>query len=158
MKPKRKSPAKRIERATVPTAPTPLAATSESDASALEYYNNYAEYSKTLRAWLVAYGIGGPILFLTNSGVAETLSKSQDKAKVICLFLLGVSLQVLLAFINKWCAWHMYAGENDSSYTGLLRYRFWLGINSLSILDFFLDAVSIAVFVWATWLVLMAFI
>lgn len=32
----------------------------------LEHFNNYADYSRTLRAWLVAYGIGGPVLFVTN--------------------------------------------------------------------------------------------
>jgi hypothetical protein len=152
-------PAKRIGRvtgtATLPVAPGTSIATSE---TVLEYYNNYAEYSKTLRAWLVAYGVGGPILFLTNTTISEKLAASPEKAKIVCLFLLGVSLQVALAFVNKWCAWHLYAGEYDQSYRRLLRYRFWAAINKLSILDLALDAASIGAFVWATWLVLMVFI
>lgn len=155
----RSKPAKRIGRVTgtarLPVAPDASAPTGD---TVLEYYNNYAEYSKTLRAWLVAYGIGGPILFLTNTSISEKLSTSPDRAKIVCLFLLGVSLQVTLAFINKWCAWHLYAGENELRYRSTLRYRFWASINELSILDLALDAVSIGAFVWSTWLVLMVFI
>ncbi len=30
------------------------------------YYKVYEEYSKTLRTWFVAYGIGAPVLVLNN--------------------------------------------------------------------------------------------
>jgi hypothetical protein len=29
-------------------------------------FQAYAEYNKTLRTWFVAFGIGGPALFLVN--------------------------------------------------------------------------------------------
>lgn len=39
-------------------------------------FQNYADYSKTLRAWLVAYGIGGPVLFRGQKG-SGSFSKRQ---------------------------------------------------------------------------------
>ena len=41
------------------------------EASGGGHFENYAEYAKTLRSWLVAYGIGGPVLFLTNKDAPE---------------------------------------------------------------------------------------
>lgn len=43
--------------------------------NAEHYFQAYAEYSKVLRTWLVAYGIGAPVLLLTN----EPLAKSRQR-------------------------------------------------------------------------------
>ena len=45
-----------------------------------EYLNAYAEHSKTLRTWLVAYGIGAPVLLdgsqpLTDDQVYEVAGR-----------------------------------------------------------------------------------
>ena len=50
------------------------------------HFQNYSDYSRTLRAWLVAYGIGGPVLFLTNDKVATRVAESGHANKVVTYF------------------------------------------------------------------------
>ncbi len=123
-----------------------------------EHFQNYADYSKTLRAWLVAYGIGGPVLFLTNEKVSTKVASSGHAHSIIFAFLFGVALQIILSLINKWGAWHMYVGAGDHIYQLRWRYRAWGFVNEQSWLDFAIDVASIAAFVWATWLVLNVFL
>lgn len=122
------------------------------------HFQNYSDYSKTLRAWLVAYGIGGPVLFLTNEKLTLQVAGSGYAKQIIFAFLLGVVLQIALSLINKWGAWHMYAGAGDPSYQRSWRYRLWSFINGLSWLDFWLDVLSLVAFFWATWRVLNIFL
>lgn len=52
-----------------------------SDSSA-ELYAVYEEHSKTLRTWLVAYGIGAPVLFITNDKVWKAIASSGSAEEV----------------------------------------------------------------------------
>jgi len=122
------------------------------------HFQNYVDYSRTLRAWLVAYGIGGPVLFLTNDNLAQKVSSSCYTNQIIILFLSGVCLQIVLSLINKWCAWHMYKGAGDLDYQKTRRYRFWGFFNAQSWIDFWIDLISITAFIFATWLVLNVFL
>lgn len=122
------------------------------------HFSNYSEYSKALRSWLVAYGIGGPVLFLTNEAVSQKLINNQNSKWIIFLFLSGVVLQVLLAFINKWAARHLYKGEIDQDHENTCIYRTWLCINNQSWIDFAFDLLSLCFFAIATGIVLNIFI
>jgi|SRR5579859_2315950 len=122
------------------------------------HFDNYSDYSRTLRAWLVAYGIGGPVLFVSNKELAAKVGTSAHAEEIIIAFLLGVALQIALALINKWSAWHMYAGAGDPDYQRSWRYHFWGFINDQSWVDFWIDVLSIAAFIWATALVLRIFL
>lgn len=69
----------------------------------------YSEYNKTLRSWLVAYGIAVPALFVTSKDAKEFLLQSCNFKFIIITFLFGVFAQILISFINKfvsWCAYH----------------------------------------------------
>lgn len=122
------------------------------------HFANYADYSRTLRAWLVAYGIGGPVLFISNAALTKKVSESGFANGIVIAFLVGVALQVFLALVNKWSAWHMYAGAHDESFQTKLRYKFWEFINDQSWIDFWVDVMSMVAFVWATWRVLNVFL
>jgi hypothetical protein len=122
------------------------------------HFQNYSDYSRTLRAWFVAYGIGGPVIFLTNDTVAKRVASSGHANQIIVYFLLGVALQIVLALINKWCAWYMYRGAGDAKYQACWRYRLWAFINSQSWIDFWIDFVSLIAFMVATWRVLHVFL
>lgn len=122
------------------------------------HFQNYADYSRTLRAWLVAYGIGGPVLFVTNDKISERVAKSGYANEIIVLFLIGVGLQIVLATINKWGAWHMYRGAGDPEYHQTWLYKFWFFINAQSWIDFWIDLISLLVFMIATWRVLNVFL
>ena len=123
-----------------------------------DHFQNYADYSRTLRAWLVAYGIGGPVLFVTNQTVATRVASSNHANLIISAFLLGVGLQILLALINKWGAWYMYRGAGDPEYQKSLPYRCWDTINSWSWFDFLIDVFSLLAFITATWKVFNIFL
>lgn len=118
------------------------------------HFANYAEYSKTLRSWLVAYGIGGPVLFLTNKDAPAKVSESPYLGLIITLFVAGVALQIFLAFINKWAAWQMYKGACVNGHQVTRTYRTWDWINSQSWIDFLIDLGVLISFSVATWLVL----
>ena len=70
-----------------------------------EYFKAYEEYSKVLRTWFVAYGIGGPVLLLTNQTLAKAIKASGQGKSLAALFLAGVALQVVLAALNKFSMW-----------------------------------------------------
>ncbi len=74
-----------------------------------EYFAAYEEYSKVLRTWFVAYGIGGPVLLLTNEALAKAIKTSGQGRGLAALFLIGVGLQVVLAAMNKFSMWGITA-------------------------------------------------
>jgi hypothetical protein len=120
----------------------------------LEHYSNYSEYSKTLRAWLVAYGIGAPVLVATNEQIYPLFKAANYRTWIVSFFLLGVAGQILLGFINKWCAYHMYLGECKPRFQQNSRYKFWNWLNDRSWIDLAIDSASILAFAIATLLFL----
>lgn len=78
-----------------------------------EYFGTYAEHTRVLRTWLVAYGVGGPVLILTNDKILLKVSGAPDASSIALLFGVGVAAQVLIAFINKVALWGVYYGEEN---------------------------------------------
>ena len=106
-------------------------------------------------------------MLLANKDAPDALAKSPHLQTIVALFVVGVGLQILLALINKWAAWHMYRGafakhqrligdpecdRHDRSKT----YGVWRWINRQSWIDFVVDIGAFASFSIATWLVLQA--
>lgn len=114
------------------------------------YFANYADYSRTLRAWLVAYGVGGPVLFMTNEKVSEKIAKSGEAHLIISLFLIAVAVQVMGSFINKWAAWYVYRGHDDDAYQMKRKYKSWSWVNKQTWFDIGVDLVSMVLFSWGT--------
>ncbi len=117
----------------------------------------YLEYNKILRSWFVAFGVGGPALFLVNEQLGKRLAASGQLGLVAVLFLAGAGSQVLGAVLNKISNWYVYRGTIEPKYITTRRYRFF----SWFVLQFWVDVagdiVSIACFGLATWLVVMLF-
>lgn len=74
------------------------------------YYTAYGYHSNLLRTWLVAYGIGGPVLFINSAELYKKLVGSGQASLIAKLFLVGVFLQVSLSAINKTIMWTLYYG------------------------------------------------
>ena len=121
-----------------------------------QHLQEYRGYAKLLRAWLVAYGVGGPVLFLTQAPVAECIRASGHAACIVYLFLAGVAAQVLITFINKCISWGLYARARRERqrwydrYISIISACFWL--------DMLADAASIVLFGWASVWVLRLFV
>ena len=120
-------------------------------------FETYLEYNRVLRTWFVAFGVGGPALFLVNSDVAQRLADEGQLRLVVILFLVGAGAQVLGALLNKVANWYVYLSEIDddrsrSRFYGVAEWlaeQFWI--------DMLLDLLTIGVFGYAAWLLLTVF-
>src|SRR5579863_7876767 len=80
----------------------------ESTETYKDLFANYSEYNKVLRTWFVTFGLGGVSVFLINDKLGTTLKASGYMPVIVYAFLVGCALQILIALINKNCAWHAY--------------------------------------------------
>lgn len=110
------------------------------------YFAAYAELSKILRTWLVAYGIGAPILLTTNDRLAEKLTESGNAASIAFCFLAGVVAQVAIVSINKSIMWALYYGDINPDFKSTRRYRYAFNTSENMRLDISADVFSIVMF------------
>ena len=115
------------------------------------YYQNYAEYNRTLRAWLVIFGVGGPATLIAHRDLATQLAKAGTLSYAAVLFLIGAGAQVLIALINKTASWYGYAAELHPRMANTPVHRFWAWVNQQYILDVVMDLVSLITFALAIW-------
>jgi hypothetical protein len=120
-------------------------------------FSAYSEYNKTLRTWLVAFGIGGPALFMTNDGIAKRLVATGELRMVVVLFLIGAGVQVLGALMNKACNWYVYQAYCAGGVRGTWKHRCSEWLTSHFWIDVALDLVSISAFGYALWLLFTVF-
>ncbi len=118
---------------------------------AKDLFDNYAEYNRILRTWFVAYGIGGPVLFLMQDKVLAAIKASGSGRMIAGAFLTGVAAQVLVAIINKWSTWYVYRDAEEGS-AGAHRIAHWF--TDQFWIDMACDIVSLVAFAFATFRVL----
>ena len=124
----------------------------KNDALSQAYFESYAEYNRILRSWFVAFGIGGLALFLLESPVREALLASGHTRTMVILFLIGVTAQIIVAFLNKYANWYCYFGEDNQVFMRTRVYRFWAHIASQFWIDIFFDVLTVACFLVAIWM------
>jgi hypothetical protein len=116
------------------------------------FFKAYEEYSKVLRTWFVAYGIGAPVVFLTNEVMSKTVLNSPNAPYIGGAFLIGVALQVILAAVNKHCMWALYYGDTETTFQKTSSYRIANWISERIWIDLTADVITFALFARATWL------
>lgn len=89
----------------------PKAANKADGKSDFGFYESYSGFARSLRIWFIAYGIGGPAIFLTNNDAWRTLAASGQGRSVAYLFLTGVAIQIMEALLYKTAMWYLYVGE-----------------------------------------------
>ena len=114
----------------------------------------YAEYNKTLRAWLVGFGFSVPALFIINEAAQTKLLAAENTKCIIWLFLAGAAAQILMAFVNKvisWCAYHKHdKGEENVNF-----FVNWAaGFENAFVIDVVLDIASLIAFGWSIILII----
>ena len=122
------------------------------------FYEAYADGSRNLRAWFVAYGIGGPVLFLTQEGANRKIANSGHGKMIVILFLIGVLLQIIIAAINKWANWYIYAYTDSKPEDRPRAFHAATWISDKFCIDVFCDLGSLVTFAWATVQALMVFV
>lgn len=117
-------------------------------------YTTYLEYNRALRTWFVAFGIGGPVVFLVEDQVAARLSELGKLYSVALLFLIGASAQVIGALINKISNWYVYFGNVDSDLNGRWQHKAAEWVVGQFWIDILLDLCTIGAFGYALWTLL----
>jgi hypothetical protein len=124
--------------------------------AAEDFYQTYAEYARTLRHWFVAYGVGGPLILMTNAPFSERLVNSGALYFVVYLFLAGVTFQVLVVVVNKWANWLMHSGAEDAVRRETWWYKQADGIYDQFWIDIACDSLTAVCFLAATLLAVVA--
>lgn len=106
------------------------------------YFEAYEEYSRTLRTWFVAYGIGAPVFLLSNERLWIRLSDSRSALFSCGLFLLGVIVQTGLASLNKCAMWALYYGEENPTFQLRRRYKLADWFSEQFWFDFLCDSLT----------------
>src|SRR5437667_8179111 len=88
-----------------------------------DLFQDYNEFAKALRTWFVAYGIGGPVLLLTNETLRSRIAASGSARYIAAAFLLGVAAQILLAILNKTTLWFCYRAAREPKLKKRLVYQ-----------------------------------
>jgi hypothetical protein len=122
-----------------------------------EFYSAYTEYSKILRTWLVAYGIGGPVLFLTQSEISNKIIESGQARTIVYLFLLGVFFQIIISLINKCVNWYLYCHADPKTRKREWGYKIADWVSERFCIDILCDIGSIVAFGVATLKVLLIY-
>lgn len=135
----------------------PAKSGTEEEDDASEAIRAYAEYNRILRTWFVAFGIGGPALFLVNDKIAEKLVTLGHLRWVVALFLIGATAQVLGALLNKIANWYVYVCTIDPEMKGSRRQRFADWLMDQFWIDITIDVITIVSFGVAAWLLMTVF-
>ena len=112
------------------------------------FYEPYTQYSRTLRSWLVAYGIGVPVLLVSQDLVTKAIIKAGTGGLITSLFLIGVAVQVSGAFLYKYSQEYLYHEETGAPLEGTVRLRISKWLSNVVWFEILIDVVSMAVFWW----------
>ena len=118
-------------------------------------FDTYLEYNRVLRTWFVAFGVGGPALFLVNDALVQRLASEGRLRLVVLLFLVGAGAQVAGALLNKVANWYVYSSTLDDADRWICRAAEWV-VGQFWI-DVLLDICTIGVFGYAAWVLLTVF-
>lgn len=121
----------------------------------MEIYKAYEDYSKTLRTWFVAFGVGAPLVLLTNEKLSGKLAASPLLPTLVSAYCVGVGLQVLLAILNKNAMWACYYGDAEPAFQRTRRYRVAAWLSEQYWIDAAVDVVTAILFGLATFRVFM---
>ncbi len=118
------------------------------------FYEPYSHFSRTLRTWLVAYGVGALVVLVSQERLTNVLFDSGCGLTISLLFLGGVVVQVLAALIYKYAMGIIYFSELKPDVAKSFAYKVADRISESFALEATLDIASVSCFAIGTFLVL----
>jgi hypothetical protein len=118
------------------------------------FYEPYVHFARLLRTWLVGYGIGVPVILLSQQDVSRKVLESGEGQTITLLFLSGVCVQVFAAFIYKYAMGYIYAKEIGLIDKESIRFHLAAFISEAYWLEILFDIVTVISFVCATYIVM----
>ncbi len=122
------------------------------------HWTPYHEHSKTLRTWLVAYGIGMPSLLATQETFGAAVVSSGRAPLAIGLFLTGVAVQIIVVMLNKYTQGYLYFGEEKPEVRSSTYYKWSEGFSEKTWPLVVADGLTISLFVLGTYFIVMSMI
>jgi len=114
------------------------------------YFQSYKQFSNMLRSWLIAYGIGAPILILSQDHIWDALKDSVLVKVAGVLFLLGVLLQIVFTAFFKWAMWVVWMATDDENRRNTRSFKIADWASEKYFIDFVTDIGAILLFAVAT--------
>lgn len=122
------------------------------------FYEAYAGFARALKTWFVAYGIGGPVVLLTNEKASERLLSSSSARWIAYCFLAGVVLQVVSTLLSKTAMWYLYSAELEPPLKLKWPYKASEWFSDCYWTELLFDLFTLVFFAWATFRVLHALV
>jgi hypothetical protein len=114
------------------------------------FFQPYSDFAKNLRTWFLAYGIGAPVLLLSNQTAWTTIKQTGQLRVVAALFLIGVALQIVEALLYKHAMWHLYSAELNPQHKLSKWYKSADWLSNSYALELLIDLGTVALFTAAT--------
>lgn len=114
------------------------------------FFQPYAEFAKNLRTWFLAYGVGAPVLLISNQTAWTSVKDAGQIRLVSILFLLGVAIQITQALVYKHTMWHLYAGELSENHKKSDWHKVACWISESYPLELIIDLATMTLFITAT--------
>jgi hypothetical protein len=114
------------------------------------YVESYLSFARTLRTWLVAYGIGAPVLLASQEAFSTVFKNKEVVILIIHAYLVGVCLQIFSAILYKASMWYIMWGALKETFKSSRRYKFSDWVSEQLWIELFFDIASISLFAWAT--------
>jgi multisubunit Na+/H+ antiporter MnhC subunit len=110
----------------------------------------YGNYSTQLLTWFSAYGAGlAATIFLKLAPGADAIHLPQFRLALWAI-VVAMAAQAFMVLLNKYTQWIAYATpRKQAEWSKAQRFNCWL--TSVIELDLYVDAVSVALLGWATW-------
>lgn len=118
------------------------------------FYEAFSGFSRALRTWFIAYGVGAPVIIVSSESVKAALSEIGDIKFISYLFMLGVIIQIIGAITYKTAMWYLYVGEFGEEYRDSWIYKVSDWLSESYWVEFVLDMVTLILFCGATLLVI----
>jgi len=115
-----------------------------------DFYPAYSVFAKTLRTWLIAYGVGAPLAFFQLPEAWDALGNGRELRPFVYLFLAGIGVQVVYALINKSAMWYLYMDELNEVHGDDFRVRISAYVSTAYWFEVVCDVATIACFGIAT--------
>ena len=114
------------------------------------FYEAYSGFANNRRTWFIAYGIGAPVLLISQDAAWAALRGSEVGAIAAYFFLAGVALQIVAALIYKTAMWYLYVGELKPKFRHALRYKVADFFSENYLIEVAFDVATLALFSLAT--------
>ncbi len=105
------------------------------------YFDQYWKHNSVLRNWFVAYGIGALALVIYENG-SFFENHLDQKSLFVNSIVIGISLQIILTFINKIIHWYVHYGKVQTDFQTTIRYSFSEWLTQQFIIDIIIDALT----------------